>query len=205
MTRGFDANVPTRKPRPKISRVISELTSGAVAGAEDGKGLPAIEEALPADRLAGSQLNVASDAEARRPAAAEPSSFAEPSPAAPPKRASRAGSSGRERIARLREQLAVTEHLPPGLAEPKRTAAAVREMVDALRARLQASIEERSQLAGQLEAARTALARSEAELQNERRARASLDAQAMEHRRIADEAVGEAEALAAERDQVLDE
>src|SRR5689334_25231870 len=99
MTRGFDANVPTRKPRPKISRVISELTSGAVAGAEDGKGLPAIEEALPTpDRLAGSQGNAGNDAGTERPAAAEPSSFAEPSPAAPPKRASRAGSSGRERI-----------------------------------------------------------------------------------------------------------
>src|SRR5262249_51488668 len=69
----------------------------------------------------------------------------------------------------------------------------------------EASIEERSQLTGQLEEARAALARGEADLQKERRARASLEAQAEERRRIADDAVAEAEALAAERDQVLDE
>ena len=136
MTRGFDANVPARKPRTKISRVLSELTSGAVAGAEDGKG------------------NGAPDAAA---AAATP---AEAPPAGPRKQTSRiasGSSSGRERIARLRERLAVTAHVSAGVAEPRQTAAAVRDLVDALRARLEASVEERSRLAGELEEARAAL------------------------------------------------
>ena len=114
MTRGFDANVPARKPRTKISRVLSELTSGAVAAAEDGKGngTPDLAVAAPA----------AGDA----------------SPAAPPRETPRVvsgGPGGRERIARLRERLAVTAHAPAGVAEPKRTAAAVRELIDALRGR----------------------------------------------------------------------
>jgi chromosome segregation ATPase len=203
MTRGFDANVPARKPRTKISRVISELTSGAVAGAEDSKGLTTLEDVLEApDTPARSQANGASDQAAALPLVDEPSAPAPPRPASRP---TSRGSSGKERIARLRERLAVTAHVPTGAAEPKRTAEAVRDMVDALRARLEASIEERSQLSGQLEEARAAVARGEAELQKERRARASLEAQAEEHRRIADDAVAEAEALAAERDQVLDE
>ena len=184
MTRGFDANVPARKPRTKISRVLSELTSGSVAGTEDGKG------------------NGGSDLAAAAPAPRELT------PAGPAVRTSPVvsrGSSGRERIAKLRERLVVTAHVPAGAAHPKQTAAAVRDLIDELRGRLEASIEERSRLAGELEDARTALARGEAELQKERRARASLEAQAEERRRIADDAVAEAEALAAERDQVLDE
>ena len=50
MTRGFDANVPARKPRTKLSRVISELTSGSVAGADDGKQRSAVDEAAPGAR-----------------------------------------------------------------------------------------------------------------------------------------------------------
>src|SRR5207244_3453967 len=55
------------------------------------------------------------------------------------------------------------------------------------------------------EEVRAALGRGDAELKKERRARAALEAQAEERRRIAEEAVAEAEALAAERDQVLEE
>jgi len=169
MTRGFDANVPARKPQT-ISRVLSELT----AVPENGKPAAGIEPTPP--------------------------------PAAPKqgRRATR-GKSGRERIATLRERLAMTAHGSAGEAEPQQTATAVRELIDLLRAKLESSIEERSRLAGELEEARAALARSEAELKKERRARTSLEAQAEERRRIADEAVAEAEALAAERDQVLEE
>ncbi len=184
MTRGFDANVPARKPRTKISRVLSELTSGSVAAAEDGKG--------------NGTSGFAAAAPTPREAAA----------AVPPGLTSRVvsrGPSGRERITKLRERLAVTAHAPAGAAQPEQTAAAVRELIEALRGRLESSIEERSRLAGELEEARAALARGEAELQKERRARASLEAQAEERQRIADDAVAEAEALAAERDQVLDE
>ena len=157
MTRGFDANVPARKPQT-ISRVLSELT----AVPENGKPAAGIEPTPP--------------------------------PAAPKqgRRATR-GKSGRERIATLRERLAMTAHGSAGEAEPQQTATAVRELIDLLRAKLESSIEERSRLAGELEEARAALARSEAELKKERRARTSLEAQAEERRRIADEAVAEAE------------
>jgi chromosome segregation ATPase len=99
----------------------------------------------------------------------------------------------------------MTAHASSGAAEPQQTAARVRELIEAMRARLESAIEERTRLAGELEEVRAALARGEAELKKERRARAALEAQAEERRRIAEEAVAEAEALAAERDQVLEE
>jgi chromosome segregation ATPase len=110
----------------------------------------------------------------------------------------------REQIARLKERLTATQ-ARTGVIEPKRTAAAVREVVDGLRDRLEASARERSELAEGLDAARATLARTVAELERERRAREVFEAQAEERRRIADDAVAEAEALAAERDQVLGE
>src|SRR5467141_947124 len=133
---------------------------------------------------------------------------AAPPPAAPkPSPRVARGKSGQERVgaASLRERLAMTAHASSGAAEPLHTAAAVRELIEAMRARLESLIEERTRLAGELEEARAALARGEAELKKERRARAALEAQAEERRRIAEEAVAEAEALAAERDQVLEE
>lgn len=135
-------------------------------------------------------------------AAAPPPAAPKPSPPSP--RVAR-GKSGQERAASLRQRLAMTAHGSAGVAEPQQTAAAVRELIDAMRLRLESSLEERTRLAGELEEARAALARGEAELKKERRARGSLEAQAEERRRIAEEAVAEAEALAAERDQVLEE
>src|SRR5262245_28941534 len=121
MTRGFDANVPARKPRPKISRVISELTSGAVGDADEGKGISTLEESLPLDLPpAGSQGNVTPERAAELPPVSETSPAARPKPVSRP--ASR-GSNGRERIARLRERLEVTAQVPTGAAEPKRAAA----------------------------------------------------------------------------------
>lgn len=177
-TRGFDANVAARKPRT-ISRVLSELT----AGSDNGTSPASIE-----------------------PVAVAPTPDIT-SPPAIPKQSPRVarGKSGRERTASLRERLAATARGSAGEAEPQQTAAAVRELIDLLRAKLESAIEERSRLAGELEEARAALARGEADLRKERRARASFEAQAEERRRIADEAVAEAEALAAERDQVLEE
>jgi chromosome segregation ATPase len=178
VTTGFDANVPARKPRT-ISRVLSELT----AVPENGKPPASIELAA-----------------APAPAA--------PKPSPPSPRVAR-GTSGQERAgagaASLRERLAMTAHGSSGAAEPQQTAAAVRELIEVMRARLESAIEERTRLAGELEEVRAALARGEAELKKERRARAALEVQAEERRRIAEEAVAEAEALAAERDQVLEE
>ena len=180
MTTGFDANVPARKPRT-ISRVLSELT----AVPENGKPPATIELT----------------ATAPAPDVIPPPVAPKPSP-----RAAR-GKSGQERAgaASLRERLAMTAHASAAGAEPQQTAARVRELIEAMRARLESAIEERTRLAGELEEARAALGRGEAELKKERRARAALEAQAEERRRIAEEAVAEAEALAAERDQVLEE
>jgi len=183
VTTGFDANVPARKPRT-ISRVLSELTAVPASSPPDPLSL----------RERGDETRA--DIEpAVAPAPADP----KPSP-----RVAR-GNNGKERAASLRERLAMTAHRSAAGAEPQQTAAAVRELIEAMRARLESAIEERTRLAGELEEARATLARGEADLKKERRARAVLEAQAEERRRIAEEAVAEAEALAAERDQVLEE
>jgi chromosome segregation ATPase len=114
-------------------------------------------------------------------------------------------SGGREQIARLRERLAAASQPRTGTLEPQQTAAAVHDMVEGLRDRLETTARERTDLARALEEARTTLAQRDAELHRERRAREGFEAQAEERRRIADDAVAEAEALAAERDQVLGE
>jgi chromosome segregation ATPase len=187
MTRGFDANVPARKPRTKLGRVISELTSDPVT--VDGVG-PA-EKAAPAEptRRASAVNDIVVDAATTS------------RPGAPIVPARIAG--GREQVARLRERLAAAARPRGTTAEAKETAGAILEMVDGLKTRLEASTRERAELSAALEQVRAALARAEAELGKERRARTALEAQAEERRRIADDAVAEAEALAAERDQVL--
>jgi chromosome segregation ATPase len=189
VTTGFDANVPARKPRT-ISRVLTELTGRAVS--DNGNPPATIELAVEPT------LDVAPP-----PPAAPTPAAQKPSPRVAPKVAP--AKSGKERTASLRERLAMTAHSSAAGAEPQQTAAAVRELIEAMRARLESTIEERTRLAGELEEARAALSRSETELKKERRARAALEAQAAERQRIAEEAVAEAEALAAERDQVLGE
>jgi SWI/SNF-related matrix-associated actin-dependent regulator 1 of chromatin subfamily A len=188
VTTGFDANVPARKPRT-ISRVLTELT----AVSESSPDPSSVPSSPPGPLSVPERGN-------ERTAAIELA--AEPPAPKPGPRVSR-GSNGKERTASLRERLALTAHAAG--AEPQQTAARVRELIEGMRARLEAAIEERTKLAGELEEARAALSRSEAELKKERRARTALETQAEERRRIAEEAVAEAEALAAERDQVLEE
>ena len=199
MTGGFQANVPVRKPRTKIARVISELTSGPPEGAPPHGDRP--EEAAPPARDA-----VADTRERRSAEVLAAALVARPSVAPPTKMPPAASpvSDAREQIARLKERLAAAQ-ARTGVIEPKRTAAAVREVVDGLRDRLEASARERSELTEALAEARATLARTVTELERERRAREAFEAQAEERRRIADDAVAEAEALAAERDQVLGE
>jgi chromosome segregation ATPase len=200
MSGGFQANVPVRKPRTKIARVISELTSGPPEGAEPS-GDRVVADAAPAAR------DAVADASVPRGAAVLSAALIARPAAAPPTRTPTAASpvsDAREQIARLKERLAAAQ-ARTGAIEPKRTAAAVREVVDGLRDRLETSARERSELVEALEAARATLARTVTELERERRAREVFEAQAEERRRIADDAVAEAEALAAERDQVLGE
>src|SRR5690606_4082180 len=93
----------------------------------------------------------------------------EPKPAVAERESSKPSrlASSRERIAALRERLAAAARPPAEEMEPARAAAAVREAVDDLRARLENAILERSQLAEALEEARNALARAEAEAARE--------------------------------------
>jgi hypothetical protein len=110
-----------------------------------------------------------------------------------------------ERLAALRERLAMAAKPRRALDEPQHTAAAVGKVIEDLRARLQTAIKERSDTAAALDAARVALSRAETQLEQERRMRADVEAQAEERGQIAVQAVAEAEALAAERDLVLSE
>ena len=233
MTGGFDANVPVRKPRTKISRVISDMTSPPPGGAQvdeerRAEAVPPPEEvivervfgafrAVPEPELPRMQEREAAHAAevAAAPTPAPAPAFASARPAATPppvkptlRKATAAPSpvaGSREQIAKLRERLAATAHVRTGAAEPQRTASAVREVMDGMRDRIESSARERVELAAALEAARSALAQANADLSREKRMREGLTAQAEERRRIADDAVAEAEALAAERDQVLGE
>jgi chromosome segregation ATPase len=178
MTSGFNANVAARKPRTGIGRVISELSSQPK---EDGEAQAEVGE------RAG-------------PVGAPVVASIEPKEKTPTPASARGG---REQVERLRERLAAAARPPLTEVEPQSTAAAVRDLVDGLRARLDIAVRERTELSGQLEEARAALSRSQADLQKERRLRAAVETQAEERQKIADDAVAEAEALAAERDQVL--
>jgi chromosome segregation protein len=109
----------------------------------------------------------------------------------------------RDQVEKLRERLAAAARPPIGAAEPQHTAAAVKDVIEGLRAKLEAATRERAELARALDDARAALGRAEKELQKERKMRAAIESQAEERQRIADDAVAEAEALASERDQVL--
>ena len=153
---GFSANVAARKPRTGIGRVISELSSQPVAEAE------VVDEKVVAHIAA----------EAPPPAPVEQK--VEPKPAPRP------AGSGREQVDRLRERLAAAARPALGEVEPQRTAAAVRDLVDGLRARLDMAVREKSELASALEEVRASLARAEADLRKERRMRAAVEAQAEE-------------------------
>jgi chromosome segregation ATPase len=210
MTGGFDSNVPARKPRTRIGQVLTELTSGVEPDTAETEA----QSATPApDAPNGAPVPRATVEQPVAPTAAAPAPPAGPQRAettprsqsiSTPQAASRLAA-GRERVASLRERLAQAARAPVAGAEPKRTAAAVLEVVQDLRARLEAAIRERGEVADALDETRTELERAHAELDKERKLRASIEAQAEERTRIAADAVAEAEALAAERDQVLSE
>lgn len=232
MKGGFDANVPARKPRTRIGQVLTELASGVeedAADAADG----VVAERAPARAPEAGNGNEAAPAaatapkgpETRKPEAtpkepetgepeaapaAAPASRSkgetQPSgtPSGTPQTASRLAV-GRERVASLRERLAQAARSPVVGAEPKRSAAAVLEVVEDLRARLDAAMRERAELAETLDQTRAEVARAHTDLEKERKLRTAVEAQAEERAKIAADAVTEAEALAAERDQVLSE
>jgi chromosome segregation ATPase len=199
MKDGFAANVPARKPRTRIGRVLTELASGVE---EDGAARAVVERAGPTEAANGNEVVPAA---ARTSKEAHPRELeATPKGSSTPYTASRLAA-GRERVASLRERLAQAERSPVVGAEPKRTAAAVLEVVEDLRARLDAAIRERAEVAETLDQTRAEVARAHTDLEKERKLRTAIETQAEDRARIAAEAVTEAEALAAERDQVLSE
>lgn len=229
----FNANVPSRMPTTQIGRVLKELASDAGApedaldveeesGPETANGVPAatlapqvtdlqeaqeeeLGEPQPRPREAGERPAPLSEVSTREaPAPLPEREPVQPAPVRTGEPQSRL-TSGHERVAALRQRLAIAAQPVTAVTDPKRTADTVREVVEELRARLELSIQERGQLLQTLEETRAALARTEAELERERKARAAAESRAEDRQRIADDAVAEAEALAAERDQVLAE
>ncbi|AKU92216.1 hypothetical protein [Vulgatibacter incomptus] len=111
---------------------------------------------------------------------------------------------GRARIEELRGRLmAAQEPKPAPLLPPGGAAAAVRNAVTDLRARLAAAVSERDTIAKTLEATRDDLRRVSQELTERTKALAAAETVAAERARVAEELVAEAEALAEERDQAL--
>src|SRR5690606_6263329 len=121
---------------------------------------------------------------ARAPVEPEPA----PRAAAPPPASPRLAA-GRERVATLRGRLAAAARPPVTEAEPKRAAAAVMEVVEDLRARLDDALRERGELAGALDEAQAQLQRVETELRRERKLREAVEARSEERARVAEEAV----------------
>jgi chromosome segregation ATPase len=198
MRSGFDANVPARKPRTQAGRVLLQLASDPQPDAEVAvepvptEAPPAAAPAAPPVAAPARPLPATSDVATPRVAPAETTER------------SRLAAS-QERLAALRERLAAAERAPqPGRAA-RRTPGEVREAIEQLRARTEAALKEKAELALALEETRAALERAAAELERERRARAAAEAVGAERQQIADDAVAEAVALAAERDQMLAE
>lgn len=226
MKSGFNANVPARKPRTRIGKMLTELTSDAE---ENETGAPEAPSSASPDVQPDVQAASAAEVETESlpatiattaPARSAPSDSPVPKAEAeevrteePRTRRKEAGptqsqqrmAAGHDRVNSLRERLAAAARAPVAGAEPKRTAAAVLEVVEDLRARLDAAIQERSEMAETLDGVRAQLVRAETELDKERKLRGAVEARREESGRIAEEAVAEAEALAAERDQVLSE
>lgn len=232
MTNGFNASVPARKPKTRIGRVLMELTSDPEVPLADGTdneadsvnedgianhaaasgAASAFETLADPHPLSGAALEPAFEhGIAARPA--ETRITMPPAPSAET-RASRPVSleistastdRHRARLAALRERLAVAAQPRPITSEPKHTAAAVRELIEELRGRVETAVKEQSKIVDELEDTRAALAKAEAELERERRTRVDIEARAEEREQVADDAVAEAESLAAERDLVLAE
>lgn len=202
---GFNASLPATKPKTRIGRVLTELTSDppriAVEGVEDDVARLLTEDA--AETLTAAPATQTVPPPRDRWTRAEAGGLPHETPGSQPDPTRIL--TGRDRLAALRERLALAARPRSTGNEPKHTAAAVRELIEELRGRLEAAVRERSEIAGELEDTRAALARAGTELERERRSRADVEAQAEERGSVADEAVAEAETLAAERDLMLAE
>jgi chromosome segregation ATPase len=201
MKSAFDASVPARKPKTQIGRAITELTSPTESAPEEEP------QSVPA-------------ATAPAPPPAPPIRETPPPPT-PVRRVAESAPVQRgpiglhqetthvatewERLAALRERLALAAEPRSVGSEPQHTAAAVGRVIEELRARLEASVKERVDAAHTLETTRSALARAEIDLERERRQRADIESRADERGQVAAQAVAEAEALASERDLMLSE
>jgi chromosome segregation ATPase len=194
----FETSVPARKPKTQIGRVLTELTTQPAA-------IESVDDEAPAHSgQNGNETPTAADetAEPSVSRAAEP--IAIPREPAVVQDATRVSTEW-ERLAALRKRLELAAQPPSLGTEPQHTAAAVRKHIDELRARAEGAVRERGELAKALEETRNALARAEAELEQERTIRRRIEAQAAEREQVALDAVAEAEALAGERDMVLSE
>ena len=197
MKSAFETSVSARKPKTQIGRVITEMTTqaGAIESIDD------IAEHVPLQN--GHEFAAAVEAAAPAPDA-EPTADPVTVAREVAQDAARVSSEW-DRLAALRKRLELAAQPPTVGTEPQHTAAAVRKHLEELRARAEGAVRERAELAKTLEETRAALARVEAELEQERKLRRQIETQAAEREQVALEAVAEAEALAGERDLVLGE
>jgi chromosome segregation ATPase len=193
----FDTSVPARKPKTQIGRVLTEMTTEPAEPVETTEEIATYHSgqnghAFPAEALA------------TEPALAEPVASASVREASVQQDAARVSSEW-DRLAELRKRLEQAAQPPSLGSEPQHTATAVRKHIEELRARAEHALRERAELARVLDETRAALARVEAELEQERKIRRHIEAQAAEREKVALDAVAEAEAMAGERDMVLGE
>ena len=201
MKTSFDASVPARKPKTHINRVLTELTARTETAKIEAVPDEAKPELVP-DAPEASASVPANGTTALQQRWGNESAASQRDAIGLPE-APTGGTGDWERLAILRERLNAAAQPRSVGSEPQDTAVAVRKLIDDLRARLDAAVTERSEMAQTLEATRAALARTESELEQERKTRADLEAQADERAQVATQAVAEAESLAAERDLVL--
>jgi hypothetical protein len=221
MKSAFDASVPARKPKTQIGRAITELSSSDAA--EEAQPVTAATTPPVAAPVASAPAAAAPVAAAPAPASPPASPTKEAAPPAAPLRIANNESAAVprglislhqdsprvttewERLAALRERLALASQPRSVGSQPQHTAVAVGKLIEELRARLETAVKDRVDIAQTLEETRNALVRAENELERERRYRAEIEAQAEERGQVAAQAVAEAEALASERDLMLGE
>ncbi|MGH7467964.1 MAG: hypothetical protein ACRENP_08260 [Longimicrobiales bacterium] len=205
MKSGFEASVPTRKPKTQIGRVLTELTAQSAAPEPQTTEEDAVRELVQDTAELAVSVPASEVVPApRQRGVAEPAARVRAPIVLHQDPATRVLGDW-ERLAALRQRLAdAAEPQSPG-SEPQHTAAAVRKVIDDLRARLAAALSDRSEFERTLETTRAALTRAETELEHERRIRTHIESQADEREKVAVQAVAEAEALAAERDLVIGE
>jgi chromosome segregation ATPase len=226
MTNAFDANIPKRKPRTRLGGILADVD--AQVRETRLKSLPPLGEAeavqsggesesfglelavavegsvraeLPlvdgsADGLAAELQKAHREGAAASTAAAQAPRTAEP-PGEDELRA------GQARIAELRARLERASSSRTRALEPAAAAGRIRDTVAALRTQLQRTAQDRAELLEALRDTRRDLVQAQRDIETLRSERDESCALAAQQREVAEELLGESEALVQERDAAL--